>query len=173
MAEQNIILGYGKFYIDDVEIALTRGGGSFAIEREYRTIEADGMKASGKDMIVIDRDQAKLTLNALSIFTDADLSLFYPAMESQTVVGVEGGGDGIKITATSDLAIIEEDYHTVKWVGKTNKNKPVIIEIKNAVNLENIDWSLVDKDEVIQTLTYTSTADMNVKQCEYSITFVQ
>lgn len=173
MAEQNIILGYGKFFIDDIEVALTRGGGSFTIEREYRSIEADGMKASGKDMIVIDRDQAKLTLNVLSIFTDADLSKFYPAMKHITATGVEGGGDGIKFSAADELVITEEDYHDVKWVGKTNKNKPVIIEIKNAINLENIDWSLVDKDEVIQTLTYTSTAAMDVKQCEYSITFVQ
>lgn len=172
-AEQNIILGYGKFFIDDEEIALTRGGGSFTIEREYRTIEADGMKASGKDMIVIDRDQAKLTLNALSIFTNADLTKFYPAMKSETVVDVENQGNGVKITSEDELVIKQDDYHTVKWVGKTNKNKGVIIEIKNAVNLENVDWALVDKDEVIQTLTYTSTADMNVKQCEYSITFIQ
>lgn len=175
MAVQEIILGYGKFFIDEQEIALTRGGGQFTVEREYRIIEADGMKAAGKDMIVIDREQPKLTVNALSIFVDADLTKYYPAMKSEEVTP-DAGGTGIKITATDELVVSNNestgDYHTVKWVGKTNKGKGVIIEIEDAVNLENIDWSLIDKDEVLQTLTYTGTADLDVKQAKYSVTFV-
>lgn len=175
MAVQEIILGYGKFYIDEQEIALTRGGGQFVVEREYRIIEADGMKAAGKDMIMIDREQPKLTVNALSIFVDADLTKYYPAMQSQTV-SPDGGGTGIEISAKPGLEISSEvnsnDYHTVKWVGKTNKGKGVIIVIEDAVNLENIDWSLVDKDEVLQTLTYTGTADVDAKQAKYTVTFV-
>lgn len=174
MAVQEIILGYGKFYIDEQEIALTRGGGQFTVEREYRVIEADGMKAAGKDMIVIDREQPKLTVNALSIFVDADLTKYYPAMKSEQVTP-DGGGTGVEISAKPGLEISSEtdgDYHKVKWVGKTNKGKGVIIVIEDAVNLENIDWSLVDKDEVLQTLTYTGTADVDAKQAKYSVTFV-
>lgn len=171
MAEvkQEIILGLGKFMIDDVEIALTRGGGSFVLEREYRSIEADGMKATGKDMIVIDREQPKLTMNALSIFTGADLTKFYPAMESEEVATPSAG---TKITSALGLRIKEADYHAVSWVGQTNKGQAVKISIANAVNLENIDWSLVDKEEAIQTLTFTGTAEMDVKQCDWSIEFL-
>ena len=168
---QEIILGYGKFFIDDTEVALTRGGGSFTVEREYRIIEADGMKGAGKDMIVIDREQPKLTMNALSIFTGADLTKFYPAMTSEEVATPTEEA-GTKITANDGLIIGASDYKKVKWVGKTNKNKGIVIVIEDAINLENIDWSLVDKEEVIQTLTFSGTAAMDVKQCKYSVTWL-
>lgn len=37
-----IMLGVGVFYIDDEPVALTRGGGQFVVEREFREINADG-----------------------------------------------------------------------------------------------------------------------------------
>lgn len=166
---QHIILGLGKFMIDDIPVLLTRGGGQFIVEREYRIMEADGMKSAGKDMIVIDREQPKLTMNMLSIFTGADLTKLYPATKSTKVTGDDAGTE---ITATDGLVISDEDYHKVTWIGKTNKGRPVKIEIGNAINLENIDWTLVDKDEVIQVLTYTGTADLDIKQCEWKVKFL-
>lgn len=45
--KQEIVLGLGKFYIYDgetpVEIAYTRGGGAFTVERVYRPITFDGL----------------------------------------------------------------------------------------------------------------------------------
>ena len=41
-ASDGIILGAGKFYIGETLVALTRGGGQFTVEREYREINADG-----------------------------------------------------------------------------------------------------------------------------------
>ena len=166
---QEIILGLGKFAIDDIEVLLTRGGGSFTVEREYREIEADGMKAAGKDMITIDREQPKLLMNMLSILTKADLTKLYPALKSTQV---STPAEGIKITSNDDLVIQEADYHKVTWVGVTNKGTGVKIEIENAINLENINWELVDKSEVIQALTYTGVAEMDAKRCSWSITWL-
>lgn len=163
---QEIILGLGKFSIDDIEILLTRGGGTFTVEREYREIEADGMKAAGKDMITIDREQPKLTMNILSILTKADLTKLYPALESS----VES--ENVEIVSNENLVIQESDYHKVTWVGKTNKGTGVKIEIENAINLENINWELADKSEVIQTLTYTGVANMEDKRCKWKITWL-
>lgn len=165
---QSIILGLGKFSIDDVDIALTRGGGQFLVEREYRVMEADGLKAAGKNMILIDREQPKLTMNALSILQGADISKLYPAVKNS----VGSLPASVKIDATVGLTIKPEDYHTVKWTGVTNEGKGIIITIEDAINLENIDWSLVDKDEVVQALTYTGTADMTTKQAKWSIDFL-
>jgi hypothetical protein len=39
--------------------------------------------------------------------------------------------------------------------------KPVIITLSNAINLENIDWDLKDKEEVIPQVTFTATYDPN------------
>lgn len=165
---QEIILGLGKFSIDDIEILLTRGGGTFTVEREYREIEADGMKAAGKDMITIDREQPKLTMNILSILTKADLTKLYPALKSEEVSREQG----VKITSNDDLVIQETDYHKVTWTGVTNKGTGVKIEIENAINLENINWELVDKSEVIQALTYTGVAEMEDKRCKWNITWL-
>lgn len=166
---QEIILGLGKFAIDDIEVLLTRGGGSFTVEREYREIEADGMKAAGKDMITIDREQPKLLMNMLSILTKADLTKLYPALKSSQVTT---SAQGIEVTSNDDLVIQETDYHKVTWTGVTNKGTGVKIEIENAINLENINWELVDKSEVIQALTYTGVADMEAKRCKWKITWL-
>ncbi len=77
-----ILTGVGLFYIDDVEVALTRGGGKFSSEREFREINADGDRGPVKDRIVIDAERATLTLNTLQILTN--ITSLYPAMETAT-----------------------------------------------------------------------------------------
>ena len=65
-----ILLGVGKFYIGTTEtdaelVGLTRGGGSFVVEREYRDINADDDPGSVKGRISKDTGRPKLKLNAL------------------------------------------------------------------------------------------------------------
>ena len=73
-----IVLGAGVFSIDGTDIALTRGGGSFKVEREYREINADGDRGAVMGRVVIDASRASITLNALTMLTSvADL---YPAL---------------------------------------------------------------------------------------------
>ncbi len=65
-----ILLGVGKFYIgktaaDAKPVGLTRGGGSFVVEREYRDINADDDPGSVVGRISKDTARPKLTLNAL------------------------------------------------------------------------------------------------------------
>lgn len=73
-----IALGVGAFYIDDVQVALTRGGGSFNVEREFREINADGDRGAVEGRIVMEGSRATLTLNTLQIMNN--LSSLYPAM---------------------------------------------------------------------------------------------
>lgn len=74
-----IMLGAGIFYIDEKEVGLTRGGGKFTVEREFRNIAADGDRGPVKGRIVMDGSTATLTLNTLQILTKfTDL---YPAVE--------------------------------------------------------------------------------------------
>lgn len=69
-----ILLGVGKFYIgttaEDVQpVGLTRGGGSFVVEREYRDINADDDPGSVKGRISKDTARPKLKLTALQWLT--------------------------------------------------------------------------------------------------------
>lgn len=71
-AADEILLGAGVFSIGGTDVALTRGGGSFSVEREFRQINADGDRGPVKDRVVIDAATAKLTLNALTFLTSMD-----------------------------------------------------------------------------------------------------
>lgn len=78
-----ILMGAGIFYIDNTAVALTRGGGSFNVEREFREVNADGDRGPVEGRVVMEGSRASLTLNTLQILTRvADL---YPAISSTTV----------------------------------------------------------------------------------------
>ena len=64
-----IVLGAGTFYVDGTAIALTRGGGAFNVEREYREITADGDRGAVKGRVVMESSRAKLSFNALTMLT--------------------------------------------------------------------------------------------------------
>ena len=77
-----------------------------------------------------------------------------------------------KVTGKTDIS--EDDYKIVKWTGKTKQGKGVIITLKNAINLENLDWTLQDKDEVIQSLTYVGTyAEDDMENEPWDVEFIK
>ena len=82
-----IILGAGKFYVgtnssDATCVGLTRGGGSFTVEREYRNINADGDPGAVEGRIVQEGGQPKLKLNTLQWLTK--LPSLYAGIKSAT-----------------------------------------------------------------------------------------
>lgn len=62
----SIVLGAGIFYIGGTAVGLTRGGGKFTVEREYREIRADGDRGVVKDRVELVESRASLTMNALT-----------------------------------------------------------------------------------------------------------
>lgn len=78
----SIILGVGIFSIGGVDVALTRGGGKFTVEREFREIAADGDRGPVEGRITMDGSRATLTMNMLEFISS--MASVYPA------VGVEG-----------------------------------------------------------------------------------
>lgn len=159
---KKILLGYGEFSIGGVPIGLTRGGGSFDVETEYREIEADGDRGPVKGRVTIDTQIAKLKLNALTMFSAADFKKFYPALIE--ALGV------IKPT----LEVVEGDYQPVKWVGKTLEGKAVTITLDNALNMGNLSLTLEDKNEVVPELEFTATyLETDRNAAPWDITFEQ
>ncbi|KNY24846.1 carboxypeptidase-like regulatory domain-containing protein [Pseudobacteroides cellulosolvens] len=158
MAQGDILLGEGVFSIGGVDIALVRGGGSFVIEREYRPIEADGDYGPVKGRIRKTKSVAKLALKALELLP-ANLPKFYPAMNLNT-------SDTAKDVLTAAADVSATDYNTVSFTGRNLEGKQVYIEVKDAINLENINWELVDKEEVISELNYTGTYDPAARTTE-------
>lgn len=77
-----IILGAGVFSVAGTAIALTRGGGSFKVTREYRRINADGDRGAVKGRVVCEGSEATLTLNALEFITS--VATLYPCIATAT-----------------------------------------------------------------------------------------
>lgn len=145
MAAEKILLGYGVVSVGATPIGLTRGGSSFTVEREYREIEADGDLGPVMGRIAIDREVAKLTVNALELFDSTKMLKYFPGM------AVTAG----KLTST--LKIIAGDHSDVTWSGKTIDGKTVVITIEDAINMGNLEWTLEDKNEVVPSLEFTAT----------------
>jgi hypothetical protein len=78
-ASDGIILGAGKFYINGTLVALTRGGGQFTVEREYREINADGVRGAVKGRVVMEGSRPKLTMNVLTML--ANITSLYSSVE--------------------------------------------------------------------------------------------
>lgn len=156
---EKILLGFGVVTVGTTPIGLTRGGSSFVVEREYRNIEADGDRGIVKGRTVIDTENAKLTVNALELFKATDLKKYYPGMS----ITPDNAETPTKNTLTSTLTIVEGDYNDVKWVGKTKDGKAVTINIKDALNLSNLEWGLEDKSEVVPSLEFAATYDEETK----------
>lgn len=152
----DIILGYGVFNIGGVDVALTRGGGQFMVERTYKEIVADGDYGPVKGRIRKDGSRAKLVVRSLEVLVD-NIPKMYPAMSST-------GTTSKTITGANDVA--DSDYTTVTFTGKTASGKDVIITLNNAINLDNLDWSLLDKDEVVPAVTFTAAYDPNNRKIE-------
>jgi hypothetical protein len=144
---EKILLGMGVVSVGATPIGLTRGGSAFVVERKYRNIEADGDRGPVMGRVEIDTETAKLEVNALELFTAADMTKYYPGMS------VTGG------VLTSTLKIVAGDYSDVKWVGKTKDGKAVTITVENALNLDNLEWKLEDKSEVVPKIGFTAHYD--------------
>jgi hypothetical protein len=143
------LLGNGVVTIGSTAVALTRGGGSFTIDRTYKEVLADGDFGPVKGRIRKDGSRAKLNVKMLE-FIVANMVDMYPGIQAATT------GGQTTLTSTTVSTIPDADFSTVKWTGALNDGTPVVIELTNAVNLEGLNWNLVDKDEVVQEITWTA-----------------
>ena len=82
-----ILLGVGKFYVGTAKasatcVGLTRGGGSFAVEREYREINADEDPGAVEGRIDQTSGRPKLKMKTLQWLTK--LPTLYSGMKTVT-----------------------------------------------------------------------------------------
>ena len=154
-APADIILGDGVFSVGAsstaaTAIALTRGGGNFSVEREFRLIEADGDYGPVKDRIRLIKEVAKLNMKRLEI-VPSSMEDFYPGTSASYTTG------GTTSTFTNrglTTNVTTDDYQYVQWVGYNKAGRSVLIYMDNAINLENMSWDLIDKEEVVEEITF-------------------
>jgi len=152
MAFGDIILGDGVFAITTTSgatakaVGLTRGGGQFVVERDFRDIEADGDMGPVRGRVREIRSVPKLTIRGLEL-AQTNLKSLYPGTTVNNTNSTEWSP---LLTLTTAMFL-----YAVTWTGETLAGKDVVITVSNAINRENIDWNMVDKEEIVPELTFT------------------
>ena len=130
-------------------IGATKGGGEFSAVPEIRQIEVDGVAGRAKGLETIDSWDIYLKANVLEV-KEATIQSGLAASSVDTSTNT----DYDIITASNNLEV--SDYiDNITWVGTlSGSNKPVIIQIFNALNTEGLKFSTTDKAEATISLTF-------------------
>lgn len=130
-------------------IGATKGGGEFSAVPEIRQIEVDGVAGRAKGLETIDSWDIYLKANVLEV-KEATIQSGLAASSVDTSTNT----DYDIITASNNLEV--NDYiDNITWVGTlSGSNKPVIIQIFNALNTEGLKFSTTDKAEATISLTF-------------------
>lgn len=126
------------------KIGATTGGGSLEITPEIRDLfeDVDGARFKYKEGLVIDRFEIKLSMTLLE-FTEGNLTTALGAIEKNSSSFTSSHYD--KLSPKIDLNPAS-DFKTLYWLGTLKgKNKPVVIEIKNGMNTNGLNFSFEDK----------------------------
>ena len=130
-------------------IGATKGGGEFSAVPEIRQIEVDGVVGRAKGLETIDSWDICLKANVLEV-KEATIQSGLAASSVDTSTNT----DYDIITASNNLEV-SNYIDNITWVGTlSGSDKPVIIQIFNALNTEGLKFSTTDKAEATISLTF-------------------
>lgn len=163
--EKHIAMDAGSFFknwniqTDDYDnavaagklIGATRGGGKFDQQPEIRSIGVDGVKGRAKGLTVIDSWEVVMEANILEISKET-LALALAACKIDADTYNDQGYISIKAKNYIDLT----DYvDNITYVGKVSgSEKPLIIQVKNALCTGGLSLSFKDKDEAVIAMKF-------------------
>lgn len=121
-------------------LGVTRGGGSFTVNKEVRTPDVDGTRYAFKGQDFIDSVDAYLAGTLLEV---------NPTNFKRLLSTGEVATSGKKTTVTMHTAVnTETDYiDSLCWVGDIADGTLVLIELDNAFNTSDFSLTFTDKGE--------------------------
>ena len=170
---ENLLLGPGAVYkgfivgTDTVEIAsekllgATKGGSNFKAVPSIRQPEIDGLRGAVKGMDIVDGWEVSLTTKLAEV-TASNLQLAIgPATKTDGVAGPPSTIDWEIIKGTS--CVLDTDYaDNITWIGSlSGTNKPVIIQVYNALNVKGLELSFEDKGEGVIEAEFRGSYDFS------------
>ena len=130
-------------------IGATKGGGEFSAVPEIRQIEVDGVAGRAKGLETIDSWDIYLKANVLEV-KEATIQSGLAASSVDLTTNTE-----YDIIMASNNLEVSDYIDNITWVGTlSGSNKPVIIQIFNALNTEGLKFSTTDKAEATISLTF-------------------
>lgn len=120
-------------------LGATRGGGSFNVTRQRRTPDIDGIRYPFVGGEFVDSSDAHLS----ATLVEATPENFKLALGSATMTT-----SGKVTTIKMNTAIADTDYLTnLVWVGDLADGRLVCIELLNALNTADLQFTFTDKNE--------------------------
>lgn len=166
---ENLLLDAGAFFANyDVKqdtfdtavtagklIGATRGGGKFEAKPNIRAIEIDGVKGVAKGLQVIDDWVVTLEANILEIKKETLIKGLTTAVATEDAEIAE-----YEIITANNYIALEDYLENVTFIGKiSGKDKPIIIQVLNALNTEGLSLQTKDKDEAVIALKFAGAYD--------------
>lgn len=138
-------------------IGATVGGSTFTATPEVRQISVDGVKGPTKGYETIDSWTATLAFT-IKESTKTALALALAACDTTTTTSLSGYS---KLEAREGIA--DTDYvGNIAWVGKiSGSNDPMVIILKNVLNLTGLTFQAQDKKEAGVPVTLTAHYDVS------------
>lgn len=130
-------------------IGATKGGGEFSAVPTVRQIEVDGVKGRAAGLEVIDAWEVYIKATILETTTESIRAALCAAQvdtASDTTYDVIEGKSDIELADYVD---------NVTWIGKlSGSDKPVIIQIFNALSTDGLKITVQDKSEATIPVTF-------------------
>lgn len=158
----NLIIDSGAVYINygessERKLGATRGGNTFTIEEEMRTMEFDGVRGQMVGSHRLLGAIPKITANIV----EWDFQTFLDLIPGSTKADI--GTTHYRITRTIQTLASSLYLTNVAIVGECTASATnyVVCGIKNAVQLENIELPFNDKDETVASVTFSGCVPCN------------
>lgn len=136
-------------------LGATSGGGEFSAIPEVRRIEVDGVKGNAKGLQTIDEWVVTIKANMKEVSVDT-LGM---ALASSNIVD---GKVGYKNITANNYISLDDYIDNITWVGKlSGSDKPVIIQVYNAISTEGLTLTTEDKNEAVIELSFVGHYDQD------------
>lgn len=137
-------------------IGATVGGSTFTVTPEVRQISVDGVKGPTKGYETID----SVTATLATTLKEASLNSLALALAATDSAATSSVSDYTKLTMRE--AVADTDYvGNIAWVGKiSGSDDPMVIILKNVLNLTGLTFQAQDKNEGSVPVTLTAHYDV-------------
>lgn len=136
-------------------LGATKGGGEFSAVPAIRKVEVDGVKGRAKGLELLDEWDVYIKATILEV-TEAVIKDALCAVEVK-----EDGVEGYTVIKGRNAIELTDYIDNITWVGTlSGSNKPVIIQVFNAINTDGLKITTQDKNEgTVATTFYGHYAD--------------
>lgn len=125
----------------DTLLGATNGGGRFTVTRERRTPEIDGLRYAFKGGEFIDSMDARLSATTVEV-NPKNWQRFFGSADLDTTTATKQ-----KLTVRTAIDPDTDYLDTVCWVGDLADGRLVLIELYNALNTADFNFTFKDKGE--------------------------